>query len=99
MSSEQLVAGRLLDRRFELEAPIGEGGFGIVWKARDATRARSVAIKFLKPVRAKHYPSLVSFEREIKLLASIDHRGVARVVHVGADGDMPFVVTDFAEGP
>ncbi len=65
---------------YTLTEIIGEGGMGTVWKARDTTLDRDVAIKVLPPEFSADPERLARFEREAKLLASISHPNIA-VVH------------------
>ena len=67
---------------YEILAPIGAGGMGEVYRARDVRLNREVAIKVLPELVAGDPERLESFEREAKLLASLNHSGIAA-------GDMP----------
>ena len=58
---------------FEIIAPIGAGGMGEVYRARDSKLGRDVAIKVLPEAFAKDADRLARFEREAKLLAALDH--------------------------
>ena len=68
---------------------IGEGGMGAVWRATDATLDRDVAIKVLPEDFAKDAERLARFEREAKVLASLNHPNIAQT-H-GLDKDAPGV--------
>ncbi len=65
---------------YRLDAKIGEGGMGEVWKATDTTLGRPVAIKILPEAFSADPERLARFEREAKLLASLNHPGIA-VIH------------------
>jgi len=58
---------------------IGEGGMGAVWKATDATLGREVAIKVLPEAFASDPERLARFEREAKVLASLNHPSIAAI--------------------
>jgi len=58
---------------YEIVAPIGKGGMGEVYRARDTKLDRDVAIKVLPEEFAQDPERLVRFEREAKLLASLNH--------------------------
>ena len=58
---------------YRLVEKIGEGGMGVVWKAVDTTLDRDVAIKVLPDAFAKDSERLARFQREAKLLASLNH--------------------------
>ena len=64
---------------YEIVAPLGAGGMGEVWRARDTTLDREVAIKVLPAAFASDPERLARFEREAKVLASLDHPNVAAV--------------------
>ncbi len=58
---------------YEILSPLGKGGMGSVWLARDAKLGRQVAIKTLPEEFARDADRLARFEREAKLLASLNH--------------------------
>src|SRR5882672_9063530 len=64
---------------FRLAEKIGEGGMGEVWKATDTTLARDVALKFLPASLSADPERLARFEREAKVLASLNHPGIAAI--------------------
>ena len=69
-AGQQLLHYRLIEK-------IGEGGMGVVWKALDTTLQRHVAIKILPPQFTSDNERMARFEREAKLLASLNHPGIA----------------------
>ena len=73
------MIGRTL-AHYKILEKIGEGGMGEVWKAVDTTLDREVAIKVLPEFFAKDPDRLARFEREAKVLASLNHSGIA-VIH------------------
>ena len=58
---------------YQITSQLGKGGMGEVWKARDAKLERDVAVKTLPEEFARDQERLARFEREAKLLASLDH--------------------------
>ena len=64
---------------YRLTGKIGEGGMGTVWKAQDASLDREVAIKVLPDVFSEDAERLARFEREARLLASLNHPNIAAV--------------------
>jgi tRNA A-37 threonylcarbamoyl transferase component Bud32 len=64
---------------YEILAPIGAGGMGEVYKARDTKLDREVAIKVLPPMLARDPERLARFEREAKVLASLNHPNIAQI--------------------
>ncbi len=64
---------------YEIVAPLGAGGMGEVFRARDTTLNREVAIKVLPAAMAAHTERLARFKREAQLLASLNHPNIAHV--------------------
>jgi serine/threonine protein kinase len=64
---------------YEITAKLGEGGMGVVWQARDTSLDRETAIKVLPQALAQDTERLARFEREAKLLASLNHPNIASV--------------------
>ncbi len=78
--------------------PLGKGGMGEVYRARDATLGRDVAIKILPPDFADDQERLLRFEREARLLASISHPNIAVVHGFNEDEGQRYLVLEFIEG-
>src|ERR1700720_5030856 len=76
-----LAAGSKLGP-YEILAPIGAGGMGEVYRARDSKLDRDVAIKVLPAALAQDPERLARFEREAKVLASLNHPDIARIYGV-----------------
>jgi serine/threonine protein kinase len=64
---------------FEILEPLGAGGMGEVYRARDARLGRDVAIKILPEELARDPTRIARFEREARLLAAINHPGIAAI--------------------
>ena len=64
---------------YEISTLLGKGGMGEVWRARDTKLGREVAIKTLPEEFAKDADRLARFEREAKLLASLNHPNIAAI--------------------
>jgi len=77
---------------------IGEGGMGVVWKAVDTTLDREVAIKILPDAFAADPERLARFEREAKLLASLNHPGLASVFGVHDSDLTRFIAMELVPG-
>src|SRR5215469_12899660 len=67
---------------FEIRAPIGAGGMGEVYRARDTKLGRDVAIKILPENFAKDPERMARFEREARVLASLNHPNIAPIYGV-----------------
>ena len=68
---------------YEILEPLGAGGMGEVYRARDTTLDRDVAIKVLPEDFATDPERLARFEREAKLLASLNHANIAAIYGLG----------------
>ena len=78
-----LSPGIVIDGSFELLRPIGEGGMGEVWLARDRALGRDVALKAMRPSDSASRSR--RFEREARALAALDHPSILPVLHAGED--------------
>jgi serine/threonine protein kinase len=84
--------------RFELEEPLGSGGMSTVWRARDGTLDRSVAIKRLHAHLAADRGAAARFQQEARAAGSLSHPGVVAVYDAGEDEEGPFIIMEFVEG-
>lgn len=91
------AAGRNL-LHYRLTAPLGRGGMGIVWKAVDETLGRDVAIKVLPPGIGDDTRRLSRFEREAKVLASLNHANIAGIFGMHELGAVRFLAMEFVPG-
>ncbi len=90
------LTGRTLDGRYLVGPLAGEGGMGAVYRATDSTTGAPVA---LKVITAAHVGSIERFEREIDVLASLDHSGIVRYVGHGRTHDgWPFLAMEWMDG-
>ena len=64
---------------YEIVAPLGAGGMGEVYRAKDTKLDREVAIKVLPPAWASDPARLARFEREAKVLAALNHPHIATI--------------------
>jgi serine/threonine protein kinase len=85
--------------RFVIEALIGAGSFGVVYRARDKVLERHVALKLPRPALLLSHAARQLFEREAKLVAKLDHRGIVPLFEFDEDGPVWFLVSAFCEGP
>ncbi|MGB6848046.1 MAG: protein kinase [Thermoanaerobaculia bacterium] len=83
---------------FKITAKLGEGGMGEVYRAEDTKLGREVAIKVLPEEFASDSERLARFEREAKLLASLNHPNIAAVYEVDLAGETQFLVMEFVDG-
>ena len=83
---------------YRLIEKIGEGGMGEVWKATDTTLGRDVALKFLPASLSADADRLARFEREAKVLASLNHAGIAGIYGLHAHEGVRFLAMELAPG-
>ncbi len=83
---------------YEIVAPIGAGGMGEVYRARDTRLGRDVAIKVLPGEFAADPERLRRFEREAKATAALSHPNILEVHDVGTHGGVPYLVEEWLEG-
>ena len=93
----RLESGQML-LHYRLAERIGEGGMGVIWKAVDTALDREVAIKILPAVFAADPERLTRFEREAKLLASLNHPNIAAVYGLHVDGGVRFLAMELVRG-
>ncbi len=84
---------------YDVIAKIGEGGMGEVYRARDTTLDRDVAIKVLPDAFASDPERLARFEREAKVLASLNHPNIGAIYGLEKVGDTRALVLELVEGP
>ena len=82
---------------YEVISLLGKGGMGEVWRARDTKLGREVAIKTLPEEFAKDADRLARFEREAKLLASLNHPNIAAIHGSEEDNGTHFLVMELVD--
>jgi len=92
-----LAAGKKLGP-YEILAPLGAGGMGEVYRARDARLGREVAIKILPEGFAQHPDRLRRFEQEARVVATLNHPNILAIHDIGTVEDTPYLVTELLEG-
>ena len=83
---------------YEIVAPLGAGGMGEVYRARDAKLERDVAIKVLPQHLTADADALARFEREAKAVASLSHPNILAIYDFGAHDGVSYAVTELLEG-
>jgi eukaryotic-like serine/threonine-protein kinase len=95
-------AGRLIAGRYRLLAKLGHGGMGTVWRAKDETVDREVAVK--EPRVPEHLPereranAYERMRREARAAARLDHPAVVNVHDVAVVDDRPWIVMELVQG-
>ncbi len=92
-----LAAGTRLGG-YEILAPLGAGGMGEVYRARDAKLNRDVAIKILPAALAADPDAQARFQREAQAVAALSHPNILGIFDFGVEGGTPYAVTELLEG-
>ncbi|MGH9391745.1 MAG: serine/threonine-protein kinase, partial [Vicinamibacteria bacterium] len=95
--SPALASGRRLGP-YEILSPLGTGGMGEVYRARDTKLKREVAIKVLPESLAKDPEALARFEREAQAVAALSHPNILAIHDFGKHGGVTYAVTELLEG-
>ncbi|MFF3936972.1 serine/threonine-protein kinase [Streptomyces phaeofaciens] len=98
-----MAENRLIQGRYRLLELIGRGGMGEVWRSRDESLGRQVAVKCLKAHGPHHDPSFTRvlrerFRREARVAAGLQHRGVTVVHDFGEFDGVLFLVMELLDG-
>lgn len=83
---------------YRIESELGRGAMGVVVRATQLSLSRPVAIKLLQPSMAFGPDLLARFEREAKVVASLDHPNIVSVIDYGVVDGVPYIVMQFVEG-
>jgi serine/threonine protein kinase/Tol biopolymer transport system component len=83
---------------YEIQSPLGAGGMGEVYRARDTRLGRDVAIKVLPESLAHDADRLRRFEQEARTIAALNHPNILGIHDIGTHHGAPFLVSEFLEG-
>ena len=83
---------------YEVVAPIGAGGMGEVYRARDTRLDRTVAIKVLPPHLSEKSEARQRLEREARAISALSHPHICALYDVGQQGGIDFLVMEYLEG-
>ncbi len=83
---------------YEIVSPLGAGGWGEVWRARDTRLSREVAIKILPAALAENEKFLARFEREARAISSLNHPSICTLYDVGVENSTHFLVMELIDG-
>jgi serine/threonine protein kinase len=83
---------------YEIIAPLGKGGMGEVYRARDVRLGREVALKVLPETGANDADTLARFEREARAVAALNHPNILSIHDTGEHRGVPYAVTELLEG-
>ena len=83
---------------YEILAPLGAGGMGEVYRARDTRLGREVALKILPESFAREPDRLHRFEQEARAVAALNHPNILAIFDTGQESGSPFLVSELLEG-
>lgn len=92
------MIGRRLDGRYELLELVGTGGMADIYKAKDITEDRIVAVKILKNEFAGSEDFLRRFRNESKAIALLSHPNIVKIYDVGFNEQIQFIVMEYMDG-
>jgi serine/threonine-protein kinase len=96
--AQEMIPGKILAGKYKIHGEIGRGGMGVVYEAEDTTLNRRVAIKVLPDVFTTDPERLARFEREAKVLASLNHPNIAAIYGLDKTDERRLIVLELVEG-
>lgn len=90
--------GSVIAGRFRLEAAVGYGAMGAVYRALDLSTRKPVALKLLAPAHARRRTLIERFQREATVLSGLAHRHLVPVIAAGVHSGMPYLAMALLEG-
>jgi len=93
-----VTRGSLVAKRYRILAPLGRGGMGAVYRAKDEVLDDEVALKILRPEVAGTPEMAGRFRSEIKLARKVSHWNVCRIHEYGEDGGLQFISMELIGG-
>ena len=79
---------------YEILVPIGAGGMGEVWKARDTRLGRDVAVKVLPASLAADADRLKRFEKEARAASSLNHPAIVTIYEIGHESEVTYLAME-----
>src|SRR5436190_1348691 len=93
------LVGRVLKNAYRIDAVLGEGGMGVVYRATQIALGRPVAVKTILPTRGVNETTVERFFREARLLSQLQHPNIVHIIDFGTDpGPVWFMVMELLQG-
>ena len=97
--SKMPLVGDIIDEAFRVDARVDSGSFGSVYRAQDLMEQRTIALKVLRPGPHDEHELRLRFEREARLVYSLQHPHVVRVYYYGqTPSGLPYLAMEFLSG-
>jgi len=96
--SSDMTEGRIIAGRYQLQAKLGQGGMGSVYRALHLELGTPVAVKLIEPAIAQSKTTVARFRREAQAAASIRSANVVQILDFGIDDETPYIVMEHLEG-
>lgn len=93
-----ITTGKIIAGRYEVTEKIGTGGMSDVYKAKDMTLGRNVAIKVLKSEFSADMNFVTKFRTEAQSAAGLEHPNIVNIYDVGSESDIHYIVMECVEG-
>ncbi len=97
-SRPDAMVGRVLKGQYRIEAQLGQGAMGVVYRGTQLALGKTVAIKMIRADILVTKESHDRFQREAQVLSKLLHPGIAQVLDFGIEEGTPFLVMEFVDG-
>ena len=97
-SRPDAMVGRVLKEKYRVEAQLGQGAMGVVYRGTQLGLGKTVAIKMIRADILVTKDSHDRFSREAQVLSKLLHPGIAQVLDFGIEDGTPFLVMEFVDG-
>jgi serine/threonine protein kinase len=97
-SALQIAPGAVLKDTYRIEAELGSGGMGTVFRATHIGLDKTMAVKVLSPRAISSPESLARFGREAKVAGKVNHPAMTHVIDFGVEQGTPYIVMEYVDG-